>query len=60
MGYGSLFATVITLFLVPLMYLAMSDLSRVISNGWHHYREAWLGKTGSGEVPAPGAAETGS
>jgi multidrug efflux pump subunit AcrB len=61
MGYGSLFATVITLFLVPLTYLAMSDLSRVIGNGWQSYREAWLGKSGGGgEVPAEGAAETGS
>ena len=59
MGYGSLFATVITLFLVPLTYLAMSDLSQVISNGWRSYREAWLGKDGGGEVSTPGVAETG-
>lgn len=61
MGYGSLFATVITLFLVPLTYLAMSDLSDFISKGWRSYREAWLGKSGGGEkLPAEGAAETGS
>jgi hypothetical protein len=28
MGYGSLFATVITLFLVPLCYLAVDDVGR--------------------------------
>ena len=61
MGYGSLFATVITLFLVPLTYLAMSDLSDFISKGWRSYREAWLGKSDGGEkLPAEGAAETGS
>ena len=61
MGYGSLFATVITLFLVPLTYLAMSDLSDFISKGWRSYREAWLGKSGGGEtLPAEAAAETGS
>lgn len=30
MGYGSLFATVITLFLVPLCYLAVDDLGRLL------------------------------
>lgn len=30
MGYGSLFATVITLFLVPLCYLAVEDISRLL------------------------------
>jgi multidrug efflux pump subunit AcrB len=30
MGYGSLFATVITLFLVPLCYLAVDDAGRVL------------------------------
>lgn len=30
MGYGSLFATVITLFLVPLCYLAVDDTGRVL------------------------------
>lgn len=30
MGYGSLFATVITLFLVPLCYLAVDDLGKLI------------------------------
>ncbi|MBL9158594.1 MAG: efflux RND transporter permease subunit [Verrucomicrobiales bacterium] len=59
MGYGSLFATVITLFLVPLTYLAMSDLSRIISDGWRNYREVWLGKAGGGELPAPGVTESG-
>jgi len=31
MGYGSLFATVITLFLVPLCYLAVDDAGRVLN-----------------------------
>ncbi len=30
MGYGSLFATIITLFLVPLCYLAVNDLGRIV------------------------------
>ena len=30
MGYGSLFATVITLFLVPLCYIAIEDLKRLV------------------------------
>ncbi|MCB1202778.1 MAG: efflux RND transporter permease subunit [Verrucomicrobiae bacterium] len=58
MGYGSLFATVITLFLVPLTYLAMSDLAQIFKRWWRNYREAWLGKAGGGQVPAEGAAET--
>lgn len=58
MGYGSLFATIITLFLVPLTYLAMSDLSQLISRGWQNYREAWLGKALPGEA-AEKAAEAG-
>ncbi|SKB06905.1 Multidrug efflux pump subunit AcrB [Prosthecobacter debontii] len=31
MGYGSLFATVITLFLVPLCYLAVDDLGKILN-----------------------------
>lgn len=31
MGYGSLFATVITLFLVPLCYLAVDDLGKLLN-----------------------------
>ncbi len=58
MGYGSLFATVITLFLVPLTYLAMADLTRILRDWWHNYREAWLGKAGGGAVPAGGVAES--
>jgi multidrug efflux pump subunit AcrB len=58
MGYGSLFATVITLFLVPLTYLAMADLTRILRHWWHDYREAWLGKTGGGPLPAEGVAES--
>lgn len=44
MGYGSLFATVITLFLVPLTYIAMSDLIQFLNREWHRFKEAWLGK----------------
>jgi len=44
MGYGSLFATVITLFLVPLTYIAMSDLIEFLNREWHRFKEAWLGK----------------
>jgi multidrug efflux pump subunit AcrB len=53
MGYGSLFATVITLFLVPLTYLAMADLTKIIHHWWRDYREAWLGKP----VDSPATAE---
>lgn len=45
MGYGSLFATVITLFLVPLTYIAMSDLIQFLNREWLRFKEAWLGKT---------------
>ena len=34
MGYGSLFATVITLFLVPLMYVAVDDAGRLMRRAW--------------------------
>jgi multidrug efflux pump subunit AcrB len=57
MGYGSLFATVITLFLVPLTYIAMSDLTRVLRDGWRSYREAWLGKEGGDALPTAGVSE---
>jgi hypothetical protein len=30
MGYGSLFATVITLYLVPMCYLALDDITRLV------------------------------
>ncbi len=52
MGYGSLFATIITLFLVPLCYLAVDDLSRLVS--------ALFGKSrasSSSETQAPEIAE---
>jgi len=58
MGYGSLFATVITLFLVPLTYIAMSDLTRVLRDGWRSYREAWLGKEGGDALPTAGVSES--
>ncbi|MBP9222962.1 MAG: efflux RND transporter permease subunit [Verrucomicrobiales bacterium] len=45
MGYGSLFATVITLFLVPLTYIAMEDLIRITGTAWQSYKETWLGKS---------------
>jgi len=48
MGYGSLFATVITLFLVPLTYIAMSDLIQILHREWLHFKEAWLGKAVAG------------
>lgn len=56
MGYGSLFATVITLFLVPLTYLALSDLSQAISNGWLGFRDAWIGKPSDKAAGSAGAA----
>ena len=34
MGYGSLFATVICLYLVPLCYMALEDILGVISRAW--------------------------
>jgi len=54
MGYGSLFATIITLFLVPLCYLAVDDLSRLVG--------ALFGKSrasSSSETPATAIAEAG-
>jgi multidrug efflux pump subunit AcrB len=44
MGYGSLFATVITLFLVPLTYLAMSDFTGFVRDQWRRFKDAWLGR----------------
>jgi len=58
MGYGSLFATVITLFLVPLTYIAMEDATRITRNWWRGYREVWLGKADGGPTPAEGVAES--
>lgn len=37
MGYGSLFATVITLFLVPLCYIAVEDIKRGLGRSWNWY-----------------------
>jgi multidrug efflux pump subunit AcrB len=51
MGYGSLFATVITLFLVPLTYIAMSDLGAWLGKVRTDFKEAWMGKpAGAGSV----------
>jgi multidrug efflux pump subunit AcrB len=44
MGYGSLFATVITLFLVPLTYIAMADLGAFLSRRRTEFKEAWTGR----------------
>jgi hypothetical protein len=48
MGYGSLFATVITLFLVPLCYLAVDDLGGLI--------RAMLGSKNAGLPPSTSSA----
>ncbi|NLT69694.1 MAG: efflux RND transporter permease subunit [Verrucomicrobiaceae bacterium] len=56
MGYGSLFATVITLFLVPLTYIAMADLGHWIGKIRTDCKEAWLGKPATG---TGGATEAG-
>lgn len=50
MGYGSLFATVITLFLVPLTYIALSDAQSLTSRTWRWIKDAWIGK--ADEAPA--------
>jgi len=42
MGYGSLFATVITLFLVPLMYIALDDLTGVLKRAWLWVKGVYL------------------
>jgi multidrug efflux pump subunit AcrB len=34
MGYGSLFATVICLYLVPMCYMALNDLTQIVSRWW--------------------------
>lgn len=34
MGYGSLFATVICLYLVPMCYMALNDVGQVLSRWW--------------------------
>jgi len=41
MGYGSLFATVITLFLVPLMYIALDDIKSLLKGQWHSLRHLY-------------------
>jgi len=41
-----------------LTYLAMSDLSRVMKDGWQNYREAWLGKAGGKPVEAAAVSES--
>jgi hypothetical protein len=35
----------------------MSDLSRVLRDGWRSYREAWLGKEGGDALPTAGVSE---
>lgn len=47
MGYGTAFATLITLFIVPLTYLALSDASSAAAAWWRSYREALVGKAGT-------------
>ncbi len=42
MGYGSLFATVITLYLVPLMYIAMDDLLSISKAAWLRAKEFFI------------------
>jgi hypothetical protein len=41
MGYGSLFATVITLFLVPLMYIALDDIKSLLKGQWQSLRHLY-------------------
>ena len=40
MGYGSLFATVITLYLVPMCYLALDDITRLVRHRSRHMNGA--------------------
>ena len=54
MGYGSLFATVITLFLVPLTYIAMADLGAWVGKMRTDFKEAWTGKPATTEVTEVG------
>jgi multidrug efflux pump subunit AcrB len=54
MGYGSLFATVITLFLVPLTYIAMADLGARVGKMRTDFKEAWTGKPATTEVTEVG------
>ena len=35
LSFGILFATVITLFLIPRLYLLQQDFTRLLASGWH-------------------------
>jgi multidrug efflux pump subunit AcrB len=51
MGYGVLLSTVVTLFVVPLTYIALADLSDLASRWWRSYRQAWIGEAGRDPTP---------
>lgn len=57
MGYGSLFATVITLYFVPLMYIAVDDVKRIIVTGWRAVKNWVVGAREPESPPVPRAAK---
>lgn len=55
MGYGSLFATVICLYLVPMTYMVMEDAKSVVTRWWRRTFSSSGGKTAAESNAAVGA-----
>ncbi|MDP0491630.1 MAG: efflux RND transporter permease subunit [Verrucomicrobiota bacterium JB023] len=55
LAYGILFATFITLILIPTAYLITEDLKQLLLRGWRWYRRPFLSKDESDEQSTPTA-----
>lgn len=51
LGFGLLFATVITLYLIPASYLVLEELISLVRKGWAWYRAPFRGDSGK-DLPA--------
>ncbi len=58
LGFGILFATFITLYLIPSAYLVMEDFQRIVRRGWSWYKRPF--ERESEDHPPPTAERTGS
>jgi cellulose synthase/poly-beta-1,6-N-acetylglucosamine synthase-like glycosyltransferase len=51
LGFGLLFATVITLYLIPTSYLVMEEMIAALKRGWAWYRKPFVREEDEREIP---------
>jgi multidrug efflux pump subunit AcrB len=58
LAFGILFATFITLILIPTAYLITEDFKKLLSKSWLWYRSPFTGEKSKAPEPAPGTPKT--